>query len=71
MTITKTTGLTVLGVGLGINVIDYLTAGTAGTGASATSSGGVFYKPGGILASFPMTGLVLIAVGAGIWILKR
>lgn len=71
--ITKTTGLAILGVGAGINAIDYFTASTATTVAgspTATSQGGIFYGPGGVLANFPRAGLILMAVGLGIWLLR-
>lgn len=65
---TKKTGLTILGVGLGINVIDYFTSGTPI--GSTTSSGGIFYKTGGPLASVPWLGLALIGVGGVIYLMK-
>ena len=72
------TGLILLGTGAGIQVLDYLTAASATSGVSiagapagTTSPGGIFYGPGGLLANYPRTGLILIILGGIIWVSHR
>jgi hypothetical protein len=61
-------GLMVAAAGAGIQAIDYVTAqGPPGT----VSPGGVFYGPGGILASFPKAGFYLIVGGLAWWLWNR
>ena len=65
---TAQTGLMIAGAGAGIQAVDYLTAqGAPGT----ISPGGVFYGPGGALASFPRAGLYLIIAGLAVWLYNR
>ena len=64
------TGLMIAAAGLGINVVDFLTK-KAPVDNSGVSPGGIFYGPGGFLATMPKAGLYLIVIGGALYFFKR